>query len=214
MRRGGCSPRQQRRFIAAPAKPVKVPSAAHVAHPSMTHRVAQDETLWDLAMRYGVTMKSIRAVNGIPEDTYVIIPGQVLVLPIQSLDKKAPASWVEDTSSLKDPSLASKNWLWTGKDAAVKHTSTVELANLLDPPEGTNPLNHDTVVVAYMPDCKHCQDLEPVVCCSKTSADSSCAQNSPSGSISHANWLNGLYLMVHGLLLSEIEPSSFLLSEL
>lgn len=178
--------RHLHRHVAAPARPQKAVSAAHVAHPSMTHRVAADETLWDLSLRYGVTMKSIRAVNGIPQTSDVIRPGQVLTLPIQALDKKAgsgPLRWIGESASGKavDPSVTADapkvetqqstegasepidEWLWAGPDAVVQHTTVEELNNIMTQPEGTPLSEQDTVVVAYMPDCRHCRDIEPVV---------------------------------------------------
>ena len=164
---------QQTRLISAPAGPQKAVSAAHVAHPSMTHRVSPDETLWDLAMRYGVTMKSIRAVNGIPQTTDVIVPGQVLVLPIQALDKNSVSNlpWIAPSSTPGDPARATEtstaapvqDRLWSGPGSVVQHTTTTELRNLIMPAEGAKPPDQDTVVIAYMPDCRHCRELEPVV---------------------------------------------------
>jgi hypothetical protein len=138
----------------------------------MEHRVTANETLWDLAQRYGVTMKSMRAVNGIPPTQDVIVPGQVLILPIQAIDRRygslTPVSHMDsNTTALSAASTTSappvSDWLWSGPGTAVQHATISELSSILDPPSGTNPPEHDTVVIAYMPDCRHCQELEPVV---------------------------------------------------
>lgn len=125
-------------------------------------------------------------MNSIPQTTDVIVPGQVLVLPIQALDKKSgpglpwnthafgPTSSVGTSSVSTDlklvtqasneaPSPPVEELLWSGPGAVVQHTTTAELANLMDTADSTKQLDQDLIVVAYMPQCKHCRDLEPVV---------------------------------------------------
>ena len=158
---------QGARLNSAAARPQKAVSAAYVAHPSMNHRVSPDETLWDLSVRYGVTMKSIRAVNGIPQTTDVIVPGQVLVLPIQALDKRSgsavPLMALSSSSTTSNGVPSEPEWLWSGPGSVIQHTTTTDLRNLILPADGAKPPEQDTVVLAYIPDCRHCRELEPVV---------------------------------------------------
>lgn len=46
-------------------------------------------------MRYGVTMRSIRAVNGLPADFVNIQPGESLVMPVGAVDPADSATVLE-----------------------------------------------------------------------------------------------------------------------
>jgi len=54
-------------------------SARGPVSPSRTYRVRSGDTLFRIALRYGVTVEAIRAANGLTSNT--IYPGQVLVIP-------------------------------------------------------------------------------------------------------------------------------------
>jgi LysM repeat protein len=58
-----------------PVPPTTTPSAELIAH-----RVRRGETLWELAMLYGVTIRAIADANGLA-DPSLIITGQTLVIP-------------------------------------------------------------------------------------------------------------------------------------
>lgn len=63
---------------AAPASPA--PRTAPAARtPARTHTVAQGETLWSIARRYGVAPEQLRTANRLPDDTIRV--GQTLVIP-------------------------------------------------------------------------------------------------------------------------------------
>lgn len=49
------------------------------AHAARTHRVAQGDTLFSLARRYGITVEDLRAANGLVDDR--IVTGALLIIP-------------------------------------------------------------------------------------------------------------------------------------
>lgn len=70
------------------------------AHPTLVHDVRTGDTLWDVSVRYGVSMRSIRSVNGLPNDFVNIQPGEVLALPVGAAEPvSAGASAVEVNST-------------------------------------------------------------------------------------------------------------------
>lgn len=68
--------------------PAAVTQSAEI-HPTLWHSVAPDDTLWDISVRYGVSMRSIKSVNSLPADFVNIQPGQLLALPAAAVDAAA-----------------------------------------------------------------------------------------------------------------------------
>jgi LysM repeat protein len=102
----------------------RAPEAVPDVHPTLTHVVQVNESLWDLSLRYGVTMKSIRAVNGMIPLTSIIIPGECLSLPIDAADKRqvsAPFQFRQDV-----PVHAESKKTWMGFSSGKKEESEVE----------------------------------------------------------------------------------------
>ncbi|HRY61788.1 MAG TPA: LysM peptidoglycan-binding domain-containing protein, partial [Candidatus Fermentibacter sp.] len=65
----------------AGAAPAPAPSpAAQSADAGVTHTVAQGDTLWDLSIRYGVSVEQIQALNQMSGNNLRI--GQVLVIRV------------------------------------------------------------------------------------------------------------------------------------
>jgi LysM repeat protein len=54
--------------------------APTAASETITHTVQEDDTLSDIALKYGTTVQEIQAVNGLA--TMVIYPGQMLTIPV------------------------------------------------------------------------------------------------------------------------------------
>ncbi len=61
---------------------IQIPSAASAgsSSPAATHVVEPGDTLWSIATANGLSVATLAAYNGIPEDTYVII-GQKIQIP-------------------------------------------------------------------------------------------------------------------------------------
>jgi hypothetical protein len=76
---------------AAAVQPVTLASPA--ADGSIRHAVQSGETLWAIAVSYGVTLAELRTLNGLGEST-VILPGQVLHV------KPAGPTWTPDATRL------------------------------------------------------------------------------------------------------------------
>ena len=67
----------------SPTVPIVIPglqTAVPVADGSVTHIVREGQSLWGIAMAYGVTIAEIRALNGMTFDNTVIVAGQELVI--------------------------------------------------------------------------------------------------------------------------------------
>ncbi len=67
----------------SPPAPVIIPglqTASPAADGSVTHIVGDGQTLWSIAVVYGVTIAEIRSLNGMLWDNEVIVPGQELVI--------------------------------------------------------------------------------------------------------------------------------------
>ena len=52
-----------------------------VSAPRATHTVAQGDTLWRIALRYGTTLEELLAVNPAIKNPNIIVVGQEVVLP-------------------------------------------------------------------------------------------------------------------------------------
>jgi uncharacterized protein YkwD len=72
---------------------------------SVAHVVGYGQTLWSIAVSYGVTIDDIRRLNNLSGDSVVIQPGQELVIRIAG--EITPASPEQTTSTPTEPSLAS-----------------------------------------------------------------------------------------------------------
>eukprot|EP00892_Ulva_mutabilis_P005592 jgi/Ulvmu1/3404/UM016_0021.1 len=141
------------------------------AHPTLSHTVSDGDTLWDVSVRYGVPMKNIRAVNGLPGDFVNIQPGEHLLLPVgavhpagvaaaqaDQVDVPAEIS-LESRTKAEDTSATS---LWLQQESCIKHTTPDQIEKILLA-QGTVEADKDTVVVTYTPDCKHCHSIETLM---------------------------------------------------
>ena len=71
------------------------------ANADTTHKVAKNDTVWDLSQKYGVSIQAIEALNNIDQNSHLIVTGQTLKVPAkdaqvsennntaQAADKKA-----------------------------------------------------------------------------------------------------------------------------
>jgi LysM repeat protein len=83
--------------LASAASEIGTESSTSSAASSVTHVVQPGETLWSLATNNGLSVATVAAYNGIPEDSYVIV-GQRIRIPAtgssESEGSSAPASWL------------------------------------------------------------------------------------------------------------------------
>lgn len=65
----------------APGNTISIPAPNPAACPSLRlHQVAESETLYSLALRYGVGLDPLMTANGLTEP--LIMPGQMLCIPV------------------------------------------------------------------------------------------------------------------------------------
>lgn len=99
------------------------------ANADTTHKVAKNDTVWDLSQKYGVSIQAIEALNNIDQNSHLIITGQTLKVPAkdaqvsennntaQATDKKA------DTENTSDVTVKAGDTLWT---LAQQYNTSVE----------------------------------------------------------------------------------------
>lgn len=89
------------------------------ANADTTHKVAKNDTVWDLSQKYGVSIQAIEALNNIDQNSHLIVTGQTLKVPAkdaqvsennntaQAADKKA------NTENTSDVTVKAGDTLWT-----------------------------------------------------------------------------------------------------
>lgn len=99
------------------------------ANADTTHKVAKNDTVWDLSQKYGVSIQAIEALNNIDQNSHLIVTGQTLKVPAkdaqvsennntaQAADKKA------DTENTSDVTVKAGDTLWT---LAQQYNTSVE----------------------------------------------------------------------------------------
>lgn len=99
------------------------------ANADTTHKVAKNDTVWDLSQKYGVSIQAIEALNNIDQNSHFIVTGQTLKVPAkdaqvsennntaQAADKKA------DTENTSDVTVKAGDTLWT---LAQQYNTSVE----------------------------------------------------------------------------------------
>lgn len=76
----------------APPRPPAAPASTSTPHPdgSIVHQVQSGDTLWAIALQYGVSMEQLLRLNGIAEDVFLQV-GQELVIALPG-ESTAPTS--------------------------------------------------------------------------------------------------------------------------
>ena len=99
------------------------------ANADTTHKVAKNDTVWDLSQKYGVSIQAIETLNNIDQNSHLIVTGQTLKVPAkdaqvsennntaQATDKKA------DTENTSDVTVKAGDTLWT---LAQQYNTSVE----------------------------------------------------------------------------------------
>jgi len=68
-----------------------------------THKVAQNDTVWGLSQKYGVSIKSIEELNHVDSSSHLIFTGHTIQIP----DQAAKATTTKATSQEKTPTATS-----------------------------------------------------------------------------------------------------------
>ena len=125
--------------VRATAVPPTVPPPGPTASPTpVLYTVQEDDTLFVIALDYGVTIEAIAAANHI-DNPELIHPGQVLVIPVGSTAQKAAPKLAAGTAAPGTYIVQSGDSLFT---IALDYGVTVEsivVANRIKDPEFIRP---------------------------------------------------------------------------
>ncbi|WP_304652027.1 C40 family peptidase [uncultured Ligilactobacillus sp.] len=98
------------------------------ANADTTHKVAKNDTVWDLSQKYGVSIQSIETLNNIDQNSHLIITGQTLKVPakdaqVAQADTTNTADKQTNTENTSDVTVKAGDTLWA---LAQQYNTTVE----------------------------------------------------------------------------------------
>lgn len=99
------------------------------ANADTTHKVAKNDTVWDLSQKYGVSIQAIETLNNIDQSSHLIVTGQTLKVPAkdaQVAKNNAPAQVTDkkaDTANTSEVTVKAGDTLWT---LAQQYNTSVE----------------------------------------------------------------------------------------
>lgn len=99
------------------------------ANADTTHKVAKNDTVWDLSQKYGVSIQAIETLNNIDQNSHLIVTGQTLKVPAkdaQVAKNNAPAQVIDkkaDTANTSEVTVKAGDTLWT---LAQQYNTSVE----------------------------------------------------------------------------------------
>lgn len=98
------------------------------ANADTTHKVAKNDTVWDLSQKYGVSIQSIEALNNIDQNTHLIVTGQTLKVPakdaqVAQADTTNTTDKQTNTENTSDVTVKAGDTLWA---LAQQYNTTVE----------------------------------------------------------------------------------------
>ncbi|GFR44864.1 hypothetical protein Agub_g6207, partial [Astrephomene gubernaculifera] len=126
-----------------------------VAPAIVTYVVQKGETLWDVAVQHGVSMRTIRDLNKLPGKEPVLAEGQQLLVPASGI---TAVPTVDEAASAAALGSTPARGLWAGSDH-VRLASVSDARQLyLRQCERGNSQN--TLLVLFAPWCPHCRDME------------------------------------------------------
>ncbi|GLC43859.1 hypothetical protein PLESTB_000915900 [Pleodorina starrii] len=144
------------RLLFAPgAAAAAAPSGKHAVPAIVSYTVQKGETLWDVAVQHGVSMRTIKDLNKLPGSEPVLTEGQQLLVPASGITAVAAVDGA--TSAVALGSTPARG-LWVGSEH-------VRLANVGEAKElylrqCDRGNSQNTLLVLYAPWCPHCRDME------------------------------------------------------
>lgn len=100
-------------------------ASAATANADTAHKVAKNDTVWDLSQKYGVSVESIETLNKIDQNSHLIVTGQTLQIPAKNDARQQEDKTTEATHEV---SVKDGDSLWT--IAQAENTTVDKLRSL------------------------------------------------------------------------------------
>ncbi|KAG2452497.1 hypothetical protein HYH02_002736 [Chlamydomonas schloesseri] len=133
----------------AAAKPDPTPAIVN-------YTVQKGETLWDVAVQHGVSMRTIKELNKLSGKEPVLKEGQQLLVPASGISQLAAT----EAPATAAPVLGSvpARGMWVGSEYV--RLATIADARQLYLSQCDRANSQNTLLVLYAPWCPHCREME------------------------------------------------------
>ncbi|PNW74801.1 hypothetical protein CHLRE_12g509250v5 [Chlamydomonas reinhardtii] len=122
----------------------------------VNYTVQKGETLWDVAVQHGVSMRTIKELNKLSGKEPLLKEGQQLLVPASGISQLA----VMEAPATTTPVLGSvpARGMWVGSEYV--RLATISDARQLYLSQCDRANSQNTLLVLYAPWCPHCREME------------------------------------------------------
>lgn len=96
-------------------------ASAATANADTAHKVAKNDTVWDLSQKYGVSVESIETLNKIDQNSHLIVTGQTLQIPAKNDARQQEDKTTEATHEV---SVKDGDSLWSIAQAETRRLTS------------------------------------------------------------------------------------------
>ncbi|GLI59035.1 hypothetical protein VaNZ11_000861 [Volvox africanus] len=121
----------------------------------ISYTVQKGETLWDVAVQHGVSMRTIKDLNKLPGKEPFLTEGQKLLVPASGITAVATIDGATSAAALGSTPARG---LWVGSEYV--RLASVNEAKELYLRQCDRGNSQNTLLVLYAPWCPHCRDME------------------------------------------------------